>query len=301
MKTVTAVVVTYNRLNLLMECIDALKSQTYNLSHIVIVNNASTDGTEEYLNKLRDSKVIIFNSTKNLGGAGGFSKGIRVALQETNDDFIWIMDDDTIPTSSALQAMIAVGARNPKFGFICSEVRGLDDTTMNLPVPVRDWNNDLRDGVVKVDEASFVSLLIRSQVVRKVGLPFAKFFIWFDDAEYTNRISRVYSSYYASNSIVIHKAKSSKGPDIVLDTRRLKRYIYFYRNGYFYFKQRFGALGSLKFFALSLKDMYRVLMSSDKKIMKIMIIIRGLVRGILFRPKVEFSGDERLNDVEQRG
>ena len=73
-RNVGIVVVTYNRLQLLTEVIDALRKQTYNDYQIVVVNNGATDGTEKWLSQQRD---IITITQENLGGAGGFFTGMK--------------------------------------------------------------------------------------------------------------------------------------------------------------------------------------------------------------------------------
>ena len=76
------VVVTYNRLELLKQNINALERQTYNLSKIYIVNNCSTDGTGDYLAQYANNPLFeIITLDKNIGGAGGFSIGIKKAVQ----------------------------------------------------------------------------------------------------------------------------------------------------------------------------------------------------------------------------
>lgn len=69
---INCVVVTYNRLSLLKECLSALENQTYPIQRIVIVDNCSTDGTSEFLDSLTDTRYLIIHSKENIGGAGGF-------------------------------------------------------------------------------------------------------------------------------------------------------------------------------------------------------------------------------------
>ena len=97
---VNTVVVTYNRKNLLKLCIDKLLEQSYAINKIIIVDNASNDGTREYLHELIDDVFDIVFLDENLGGAGGFYFGIKRAY-EIGCDYLWIMDDDTISTPSA--------------------------------------------------------------------------------------------------------------------------------------------------------------------------------------------------------
>ena len=90
---IAAVVVTYNRLALLKECIDAISRQTYQVSSTIVVNNASTDGTTEFLQNLDKKQLVVKTFEKNIGGAAGFAEGIAIATR-MGADAIWIMDDD---------------------------------------------------------------------------------------------------------------------------------------------------------------------------------------------------------------
>ncbi len=108
MKKVIAVVVTYNRKELLKECIEALINQDYKNCEILIVDNASTDGTKEFIEKyIKDSKIIYKNTGSNLGGAGGFNYGIRKAC-ELGCDFVWVMDDDWIVKKDTLTKLLDI-------------------------------------------------------------------------------------------------------------------------------------------------------------------------------------------------
>ena len=115
---IVAVVVTYNRLVLLKQNIAALKKQTCLPTHIVVIDNCSTDGTAEFLQTVEGLHVI--RTTQNTGGAGGFFEGIKaaVALQA---DWMWLMDDDTIPHDDALEKMLPY-THQPQVGFINSKV-----------------------------------------------------------------------------------------------------------------------------------------------------------------------------------
>ena len=104
---VTAVVVTYNRLKLLKECIEALLAQTYPEMDILVVNNNSTDGTQEYLDELtgKNKKVKNLSLPENIGGSGGFYEGMKCAIKD-NPDWLWIMDDDTIPEKDCVMQLL---------------------------------------------------------------------------------------------------------------------------------------------------------------------------------------------------
>ena len=98
-KSVAAVVVTYNRIEMLKQCIDHLKRQSYKLQRIYVIDNASTDGTYEEFCKKED--IAYYRLAENEGGSGGFYCGIKKAYED-GYDYIWGMDDDAFPSYDAL-------------------------------------------------------------------------------------------------------------------------------------------------------------------------------------------------------
>ena len=98
---IIAVVVTYNRMELLKRNIRCLQ-QNKPISSIVIVNNGSTDGTTEWL--AAQEGLTVINQT-NVGGAGGFYTGIQYAYQ-AGADWIWCMDDDVFPRADCLEQLL---------------------------------------------------------------------------------------------------------------------------------------------------------------------------------------------------
>ena len=95
-KKIAAIVVTYNRKELLKECINALLDQDYENCDVLVIDNASTDGTENYIaEEIKNKKVKYYNTGANLGGAGGFNYGMRKAVEEKYE-YAWVMDDDCI-------------------------------------------------------------------------------------------------------------------------------------------------------------------------------------------------------------
>ena len=104
-----AVIVTYNRLDKLKKCLAAYETQTYQPSKILVVNNASTDGTKEYLIQWEGDNTspvqkYVLHMNENLGGAGGFAEGIR-HMQDMEVDWIWIADDDAYPDEKCLEVI----------------------------------------------------------------------------------------------------------------------------------------------------------------------------------------------------
>lgn len=294
MKNVAAVVVTYNRKELLKECVEALLTQTKkDVLDIFIVDNASTDGTKEFIeNYIIDEKIKYINTGSNLGGAGGFQFGIKYAV-EHDYEFVWVMDDDCIAQPTTLAVFLKVDNELFKnYGFLSSKVLWKDNSICKMNVQrktmfrnVKNFNKDL----VMVVMASFVSLFIPIKVVKEVGLPIKEFFIWTDDWEYTRRISRKYPCYLVNNSMVIHKSKSNIGANIATDVaERLNRYFYLYRNDVYLYKRE-GIQGLLYELARMIVHSGKIVFyNNDKKLKRFKYLLIGTYSGLSFNPQIEY-------------
>lgn len=295
-KKVVAVVVTYNRKELLKESIKALLDQDYNSCEILVVDNASTDGTEEFIKEeLQNSRVHYMNTGANLGGAGGFNIGIKEAYK-MGCDFIWVMDDDCIVHKDSLQELINADKElEGNYGFLSSKVLWKDNSICKMNIQKKKfskWLKDFETNKQRIAMASFVSLFLKTSVVEKVGLPIKEFFIWTDDWEYTRRISREYNCYYISKSVVTHKSKQNEGASIATVDDRLERFKYLYRNDIVLYRRE-GIRGWILLYLRLVLHKLRIL-KSDKtnKKERIKIINDAIKEGKKFRPKIEFIGDQ---------
>ena len=292
---VAIVVVTYNRKILLKECIRALLNQDYDNYKILIIDNASSDGTKDYIkNELKEKKVYYENTGANIGGAGGFNYGMKRAY-ELGCDYMWLMDDDCIVKKDSLKKLLeADKILNGNYGFLSSKVLWTDNTlcNMNKQKFTKDFKKNkflCEKGLLKTYYASFVSFFIKKEVVEEVGLPIKDFFIWGDDIEYSNRISKKYDNYMVDNSVVIHKTNSNVGSNIAIDNKEsLSRYNYAYRNECVVAREN-GIKGRARQFAKVNYNILKVLIKSkDVKLKRIKIIINSSIKGIRFKPEIEY-------------
>ncbi|THG31100.1 glycosyltransferase [Naasia lichenicola] len=212
-----AVVVAYNRRELLGETLTALLEQTHAPRAIVVVDNGSDDGSADHAAQLAPDADIV-RLPRNTGGAGGFAVGIERAVTVHSADLVWVMDDDTVPTASALEELLAARtATGKRAGAYGSRVVWTDgrDHPMNTPKPSPfRWGaaRALRVPAAAVDafpvrSSSFVSLLLEADIVRERGLPIADYFLWNDDFEYSGRIVRGSTALFCRRSVVVHKTK----------------------------------------------------------------------------------------------
>ena len=218
---VTAVVVAYNRRDLLAEALRALALQTRLVDSIVVVDNASSDGSAAVARGVAPAADIV-SLARNTGGAGGFAIGIERAATRHSADLVWIMDDDTIPSPKALSHLLAARAQHAGTpAVVASKVIWTDGTEhpMNTPrrKPLarrREAQAALAVGCIPVRSASFVSLLVDIDSVRKHGLPLAAYFIWNDDFEFTGRLLRRGIGLFCPQSVVLHKTRVLGSTDV---------------------------------------------------------------------------------------
>ncbi|AKP67395.1 glycosyltransferase family 2 protein [Companilactobacillus ginsenosidimutans] len=289
-----AVIVTYNRRDLLKKCLINVLDQALPVNNIFVFNNDSDDGTQDMLEKEfgDDSKIHVYNSPKNIGGAPGFSEALKKAYQTTDDDYFWIMDDDTIPTATATEGFqTAINNLDNNFGFLCSKVLWKDGSTVNAPIIDRYiWANKLASNVIGVERATFVSILVKREMVRNVGIPAADMVIWGDDTEYTMRLSNQKESYLVLDSTVYHDtAKNTNNLNILNDDiERMGRYFYKYRNAITTTKMYSTKVQLGKITLKNFKEVGQICFSKNtNKLMRSKTIIKGMLCGFAFKPKIE--------------
>jgi GT2 family glycosyltransferase len=207
---VCAIVVTRNRRELLRRCLAALVGQKRQLDGLLVVDNASEDGTARMVGDEFPAASLL-RLTENRGGAGGFHDGMAWACAREYD-WLWLLDDDTIPRDDALGALLegAMRAPKPMPMVLTSQVRWKDERLhpMNAPVARLRWRRELAEGaahrLLLIRYTTFVSALVRRDAVDRFGLPLEHFFIWSDDVEYTARVLRTTTGYLVPDSIVYH-------------------------------------------------------------------------------------------------
>ena len=187
------VIVTYNRLNLLKECINNALNQTISPKNVIVVNNASNDGTYEYLNELSqtEDKVIVYHEEENLGGSGGFYDALRL-FSEQDSDWVMIIDDDAILDLNCIETLNHyIEKENLK---ACSTSVITDNQYMTFHRrDLNDYQNvlDYEKDIFYVDVASFCGLFLSKEIMNQIGLPEKDYFIWYDDTEYCYRINKL--------------------------------------------------------------------------------------------------------------
>ena len=191
---VNAVIVTRNRSSDLKTCLQAIRAQSRPPDGIIVVDNASTDATADFLQG--ESALRVLRSERNIGGAGGFEWGLRVAVND-GARWVWVMDDDAVPEAGCLERLLEAGATSQdRLGAIAPVVRyrgwldtcGFRQRRANSGGVQRVLLEDVGCEPSPIDWAPFLGLLVSAEAVRDVGGIRGDLFIWGDDREYCLRL-----------------------------------------------------------------------------------------------------------------
>lgn len=294
MVSVAAVVVTFNRLEKLKTVIASIEAQSHAVETLFLIDNASTDGTAHYLAALTSTvPVTVITMTENSGGAGGFSEGMLRGYA-SGADHVWIMDDDCYPKPDALATLIsgfdgAVAELGSDVPFACSVVEFTDGSIceMNNPVPTWDWARLLVKGQnnVMVTACSFVSVLIPRWAIAEYGLPYAEYFIWFDDREYTMRLTDRCPGVQVMDSHVVHDMGDNRGVNFAMvDRKSLWKFSYGVRNEGSWQLHHRGLLHFVEFGARLFVSLHRGRVPLNLRAR----LMGKWLQGITFNPKIEY-------------
>jgi rhamnopyranosyl-N-acetylglucosaminyl-diphospho-decaprenol beta-1,3/1,4-galactofuranosyltransferase len=283
-KRILAAVVTFNRLGLLKRSVEALRLQTYAPDLILIIDNSSTDGTAEWLKDQAGLEVI---RQPNSGCAGGCNRATKFGFEE-GYDWIWLMDDDTIPRPEALERLVASPAfERADTGFVYSlQVYPDGSVPVNDPGPTgqNQWTLTLlQERCIPVKVCSFVAVMVSSRAIAKIGYPIQEMFFMGDDHEFTRRItSNGYRGFCVLDSVVLHDTKLPAAFDCrswsPLKMRySLRNHVYLFRTSTLSFPKKVKYIS-----ALFLTEIGRLFTGASN-----LNMIFWALKGFWFRPQVE--------------
>ena len=226
---VATVIVTWNKLHdvcSLLEDIAKLDLQNIQLD-IYVVDNASTDGTQTYVEEYYP-QVKVLQTGSNLGGSGGFSHGLQI-VSKLEYDYLWLIDNDVRLDPLALRPLVETLQNYREVGLVGSQIRKLDapNTIQEVGSFINSVKAHLRTNFgdcpitsteeilggkpyVTVDACAAASLLVHRKVVQQIGV-FENYFLHFDDVEWCLRAKQA-SWVVASNpaSIIWHNSPDFK-------------------------------------------------------------------------------------------
>jgi len=286
---VIAVVVSYNRAGLLQDCLSAIAAQQRAADTVIVVDNASTDGAADVARRHPSAPTVVALA-RNIGGAGGFAVGLDQALA-AGADYAWLMDDDTIPTPTALgQLLDTAAAYRGTVDLLGSRAVWTDGTDHPMNTPRPKWRASRAElaaaeavGAMAIRTSSFVSMLVSADAVRRVGLPCADMFIWNDDFEFSARVLRCGRGLYVASSIVEHRTARLASTD----TDPGERFYYEVRNKVWTFRlsKAFGWLDWLTYTGSTARRWVRTLRRSSDRPTLWRVGRRGWHDGFATRPR----------------
>lgn len=236
-------VVTYNRLGKLKKCMECINAQELQPDRVIIINNNSNDGTGEYLDGIgrNNDRLHIVHMKKNLGGAGGFARGVEEFAKGESKWLIMIDDDAMLRPDyarhiaqranqdgdSGLVAYAGTVYENGKTAV--NHRRILTRGFINRELPIAE--EQYREAAFDCDQATFCGLVINQQIIEKIGLPREDFFIWYDDTEYSMRIRNVGRITVIPQSAIDHECVNPEGgSNLTVFTRFKEKEYYGVRN-----------------------------------------------------------------------
>lgn len=202
-----AVIVTFNRLDKLKQTIANTLDE--DVQRVIVVNNASTDGTGPWLDSLTDPRLMVIHLPKNVGGAGGFHVGFRAVTELPNADWLVCYDDDAFPQVGAFSRFKSLGLPEEVAGIAAAvylpsgEIAEMNRPSINpfsslisiLSTAIKGrmgfhvTDEAYQSEQVEIDASSFVGCFVRVDAVKGcLGLPRSELFIYADDIIYTLEI-----------------------------------------------------------------------------------------------------------------
>lgn len=308
---ICAIVVTYNRKKLLIECLKGILKQTRPVDAIYIIDNASTDGTPElllkegYIRELPPAnisepwehehelenhvngepiKLFYVRMHENTGGAGGFHEGLKRAY-EKGYDWFWLMDDDGKPEENCLKLLLSKTDIADFLTPLVVRIDKPDELVFGLGKnikTVQDCKLKSKGGVLENVANPFNGTLISRKLVDTIGFPKKEMFIWGDETEYFYR-----TLYFGLKVATVVDAKfyhpKSEGETfrirwtkfkVYLSQNKLKNYCLIRNSAYIFYKYNKKAL--IKFIVK-----YMLFFVSNLDMKGLLFFIRGTSHGIL--------------------
>lgn len=293
MVKIACIIVTYNRKELLGECLEAILTQKFLPHTAYIIDNASTDGTMEFLmergfynTEHGGINFVYVNTQENTGGAGGFYIGMKTAFESQHCfDGFWLMDDDGIPDSDQLALLVA---RMGEYDYISPLVLAKENHNhMAFGKLDLDGIRSISTNGIAIGRANpFNGILYSRRLVAQVGYPEKDMFIWGDEWQYHLRAKK---AGYDPITVIdaIHYHPRDKQPVVVTRGEKIivfppqewKLYCYC-RNKVYYHYVNNKFIKVLKISNKIMMDYYYYLYKNGYKFRTYWIVFRAVMDGV---------------------
>ena len=220
------ILVNYNGYNDTVECVHSILESTFTNYKIILVENASGDAEKVKKDTFLQSNTDIVFSDNNLGFSGGNNLGIAFAKQKYDPDYYLLLNNDTVIEKNTLEELIKVKVAYPDFGIVTGKILyyAKPDTIwaaggkFSFKTGIADQpalGKENKNEVEVLEKTTFVTgcvMLIRKEVIEKVGLLEESYFLYAEDTDYCCRVMKAgYDLYYTSAAIIYHKVSASTG------------------------------------------------------------------------------------------
>lgn len=221
---ITAVIVNWNRKNDVIRLLDTVSRLNYPLTKVVVVDNASTDDSVSAI-RCHPLDVILIENPINLGGTGGFNSGIRYALDNLEQDYIWLIDNDATVDPNALSALVYVMEQDTSIAVAGSKILNAHDpnyivetgayldwrTASVQPVNRNVLNSENLPSVIDVEYVAICSALLRISAINIIGLMDERYFLLWDDMDWGISFKMAgFRVVAVNNSIIYHPPFTEK-------------------------------------------------------------------------------------------
>lgn len=217
---VQTLILSWNRKQDTIEVIHSLLESDYSSKHIITVDNDSSDGVVSALRKEFPQITVIENS-QNLGFAEGNNVGIRYALEQ-NADYIFLLNNDAIVEPGCLKRLLDVAEANHEIGMVCPTVVSHFNRSITYLGGKIHWaiaageeierSPEGLPEIVDVDYAPGCALLVKTKVIRRIGLLDPRYFAYFEDTDWSARCHQAgYRVVAVPKARVVHKGTMDAG------------------------------------------------------------------------------------------
>lgn len=242
LEKIAIIIVNWNRRDDLLALVASLYDAGYWNYDIIVVDNASSDGSVDAL-RARYPEVLLIQNAENLGGTGGFNAGMRYAIGR-DYSFVWLLDNDALVFPNSLEPLVEAASSDPRIAlvgskllhphdpFLINEAGAMIDPFTSRPRPrFMNEHDRLLPQLLDVHYVAVCSVLVRLSAVKRVGLMDEAYFLMWDDMEWGMRFRmKHYRVVVATESRVTHPGFSERF--------LTSNFIYYSTRNHFYFIAR---------------------------------------------------------------
>ncbi|PSK99260.1 glycosyltransferase family 2 protein [Cecembia rubra] len=251
--SVAVILVNWNGYALTKRCLHSLEKVSFTNFSVIVVDNASEDGSYEKL-KSEFSFPVFLKNNKNLGFTGGNNRGIAYAMEQ-GFDYILLLNNDTVVDPGFIEELVLIAGNKPDSGMVQPLILFMDSPEriwsaggkmanslgISKTLGDREKLSDYRLKDRELDWATGCCILIPKEVIQKTGALENSFFAYFEDVDWSLRVRKAgYTIFLASKSIIFHEGSASSKKAHDEGTLSPRVFYLHARNQLFILRRHFG-------------------------------------------------------------